>query len=206
MNEQYHRQVTAEALGDLLSHEELEIVIKANVGQDNVWNWLTTPERHYDGRFFAQAEAYIDKERARAVDAFRGGDRVAALQTMGRLLHTRQDFYSHSNWMQLCAAQGSTKDTARNTVNTAGWNAADPAICLDTQADRQIYAARAPFLIHALYLIPILGPLIKRIYLPADFHEAMHLDDPSRGPLFAPSLVAARKHTRVEWEGVMSTL
>ena len=50
------------------------------------------------------------------------------------------------------------------------------------------------------------GTLLIQCYLPADFHEAMHLDDPSRGPLFAPSLVAARKHTRVEWEGVMSTL
>ncbi|MBI1293495.1 hypothetical protein GC175_00880 [bacterium] len=202
MKEEYHRQVTAEALGDQLSHEELEIVIQANVGQDGVWNWLTTPERHYDGRFFAKAEAYIDEERARAVDAFHRGDRVAALQAMGRLLHTRQDFYSHSNWMQHCAAKGAAKGAA----NTAHWDAADPAICLDTQADPQIFGVRAPFLIHALYVIPILGPLIKRIYLPADYHEAMHLDDPSRGPLFAPSLVAARKHTRLEWERVMSTL
>lgn len=194
MNEEYHRQVTAEALGDQLNHEELEIVIQANVGQDRVWNWLTTPERHYDGRFVAKAEVYMAEERAHAIEAFRSGNRVAALQAMGRLLHTRQDFYSHSNWMKYCA----------DNVDT--WDEMDPAICPDPLAIAGIYGARAPFLIHALYLVPVLGSLIKRVYLPADFHEAMHLDDPSRGPLFAPSLVAARKHTRLEWDRVMSTL
>ncbi|MEZ4831751.1 MAG: hypothetical protein R2873_07050 [Caldilineaceae bacterium] len=194
MNEEFHRQVTTEALADQLSAEELEIVILANIGQDRVMNWLTTPERHYDGRFFAQSEAYIVEERVRSTDAFRRGDRVAALQAMGRLLHTRQDFYSHSNWMHLCAA------------DAVAWNADDPILCLDPQGTAGVYAAKAPFWIHAVYLIPVLGALVKRFYLPADYHEAMHLDDPSRGPLFAPSLIAACKHSRLEWERVMSTL
>ena len=192
MNEEYHRQVTTEALADHLNAADLEIVIQANIGQDTVWNWLTTPERHYDGRRFTQAEAYIAQERARAVSAFQRGDRIQALQALGRLLHTRQDFYSHSNWMQRCAEE----------AGSAAQSADNPIICLDPQADTTLFAARAPFLIHALYLIPVMGALIKRVYLPADYHEAMHLDNPSRGPLFAPSLLAARLHTRLEWETV----
>ena len=194
MNEEYHRQVTIDAIGNQLTAKELETVIAATVGQDRVLNWLTTPQRHYDGRYFAESEAYIAEERAHAIDAFRRGDRTAGLQALGRLLHTRQDFYSHSNWMRLCAADATT------------WNTEDPAICLAPQDAPGLFAAKAPFWIHVIYLIPVLGSLVKRFYLPADYHEAMHLDDPSRGPLFAPSLVAARKHTRLEWDKVMSTL
>jgi hypothetical protein len=59
---------------------------------------------------------------------------------------------------------------------------------------------------HAIYLIPYIGPIFKRLYLPADFHEAMHLDDPSRGPLFPLSLTAARNHTGVEVQKLQAAL
>ena len=71
----------------------------------------TRPHIHFDDDKFAEANAYVAKEHARIVelacepsrpgtpeDALVGADQRAAL---GRLCHTVQDFYAHSNYVDL---------------------------------------------------------------------------------------------------------
>jgi hypothetical protein len=50
---------------------------------------------------FAAGVAYVRERRARAIDASRGIGRAAALKTIAQALHALEDFFSHSNFVDL---------------------------------------------------------------------------------------------------------
>ncbi len=54
--------------------------------------------------------------------------------------------------------------------------------------------------------VPLYGRLHRRFFLPANSHEAMNLDDSSRGPLFPFAVAAAIKHTRLELELLLALI
>ena len=96
----YHVQMTTEALQAHFDPAGLQRIIRANLAQDQVINQFT-PAIHFDSNAFAEGEALIRAERALAVRQMQAGRRPEALAAFGRLLHTRQDFYAHSNWVAL---------------------------------------------------------------------------------------------------------
>jgi hypothetical protein len=59
--------------------------------------------RHFDSCSFAQAAGYIDEEYEGALEALDPADPALgdAARHFGRLLHTAEDFYAHSNWLEL---------------------------------------------------------------------------------------------------------
>ncbi len=57
-----------------------------------------------------------------------------------------------------------------------------------------------------IYCIPLLGDLARRIWVPVDSHEAMHLDSPERGPQFVYALEAARQRTDLEYNRAVGTI
>src|SRR3990172_11683288 len=98
----HHRDITGKALKEYLSPITLELVIRANLGQDH---WLRGqighPEYHFDQNSFSKSWAYMEKNRALIRPALEAGDAVSALESLGRLTHAGQDLYAHSNYVPL---------------------------------------------------------------------------------------------------------
>lgn len=59
------------------------------------------PEAHFDGEQFEEGQQRLLTLRANVVDSLKKGQGSVARTNLGRLLHTLQDFYSHSNWIEL---------------------------------------------------------------------------------------------------------
>ena len=197
MEAQYHREMIDQVLGPHFAAPDLARVTAANLGQDTLLG-LLQPVYHFDDNLFAESEQYIAGQRRQAVQAIvERGDRLAALAAFGRLLHARQDFYAHANWVALwLAAQG----------GPAHCQPEETPICPDTTAVPSLISGTASIPLYLLYRIPLLGRLARRLYFPPHTHDAMNLDHPGRGPLFAYALAAATKHTQVEFDLLLAEL
>lgn len=68
---------------------------------------------HCDGESFPAAQARIAKLRAEAIAALMAEDAVTGRHRVGEAIHTIQDFYSHSNWIEL-GNTGPNEDLIRN--------------------------------------------------------------------------------------------
>lgn len=56
---------------------------------------------HFDGESFQMGHERIQKLRQMMEDSLKSGKAADARQYLGRCLHSIQDFYSHSNWVEL---------------------------------------------------------------------------------------------------------
>ncbi len=193
----YHVEIVHTALGAHFSPADIEMITAANLGLDVLAGQIGHPEYHFDDSAFAAGEAFIRQQRQAVVDAVRRGDRAAALAAFGRLTHTRQDFYAHSNWVRRWVeSQGGVEHCQPDAT----------PLCLDPVAVPGLISGRSSIFLYIVHHLPLLGPLFKRLYMPPQSHEAMNLDHPGRGPLFAFALAAAIAHTRLEWTQTMAAL
>ena len=58
------------------------------------------PAHHFDDELFDASNDYIKTSRAKAISALKVGQYRLARKNIGWVLHTLQDFYSHSNWVE----------------------------------------------------------------------------------------------------------
>ncbi|WP_026379726.1 hypothetical protein [Afifella pfennigii] len=93
----YHGQLTEDANDGLLDQQQLGYVVAANIAQDLL---QTQSCVHFDNCDFPGGIAHIADEWNLIEKV---GDKYAnaALAAFGALLHTTQDFYAHSNWIEL---------------------------------------------------------------------------------------------------------
>ena len=56
---------------------------------------------HFDGESFEDGQARLVDLRKKAKAALKAGDATLARQAVGQALHTVQDFYSHTNWIEM---------------------------------------------------------------------------------------------------------
>ena len=103
MNAKYHIQITREALSEFFSERAMRTITRANIGQDRIKNQIGHDHYHFDSNAFEAGFAYIDQQKRISMDAIEQGNYQAALAAFGRLLHTWQDYYSHSNYVRLWA-------------------------------------------------------------------------------------------------------
>lgn len=186
-----HVEMMQLALGDLFSARALGVMIEANVKMDAIWNQLGRHELHFDDNAFAKGYRYLDDQRAQAEADLAAGRPVLAWRAFGRLTHTAQDFYSHSNYIDLWV--GRYPD-----------GMAPPPAQIDPLDDALVASpalrSGKPYLpLGMLSFVPILGPYVDRL-LPLDSHAHMHLDSAARGPLFEYAFQAAVKRTGTEYE------
>lgn len=64
--------------------------------------------KHFDGESFAGGQAILVQAKKDVTKALRNGNGQAAREHLGAALHTLQDFYAHTNWVEL----------GRATINT----------------------------------------------------------------------------------------
>lgn len=183
----FHVEIMQLALGDRFSPRALEMIIKANLRQDWLLGQIGHDEYHFDNNAFDQSYAYIEEQRARTVSALMANDVSGAWSAFGRLTHTAQDFYAHSNYIALWLARQS------QSVRPADVESTDSSL-IHSAALRsgKVYP------LEVLTLIPLLRPVVLS-FLPRDSHGWMNIDSPERGPNFPYVFQAAVKRTRVEF-------
>ncbi len=178
------------ALDDKFSVRALEKISAANLYQDRPRGQFGYDEYHFDNNAFEKSYAYIEEQRALTVSSLMANDAPSAWSAFGRLTHTAQDFYSHSNYVDL-------------------WLARQPQGALPTPpeiepVDPNVIQSEALrsgriYLLEPLAFIPGLRQLVLPL-LPRDAHGWMNLDSPARGPKFQYAFQAAVKRTRIEFE------
>ena len=196
MEGKYHRHMLHEVLSAHFNPPDLATITRANLHQDWPLGQLH-PEYHFDSSTFAEGEAYISQQRQLVLASLTAKNRDEALSALGRLLHGRQDFYAHSNWVRLQVAQQGGIDTSTPE---------EVALCIAPQTEDNLVSGTANIPRYLLYRIPLLGSFTKRFYLPPDSHEAMNLDSPKQGPLFAYALSAATRHTQLEFDRLLAEI
>ena len=193
MDARYHAQVLRRAIGARVSERALAAILAANLDQDSLLGLLHF-ERHFDNSLFAEGLAYIEGCRANAALASRP---ETAWDAFGRLTHTAQDFYSHSNYVALwMECFTSIQAPAVDQIDGL-----DPALLRHPG----LKSGRVYLPLEALTLFPGLTPWLLR-WLPRDSHAWMNLDTPARGPLFPYSLEAAVQRTNAEFERTLAAI
>ena len=130
---------------------------------------------------FAAGRAYIESQRLLIQPALQAGEAAQARAAFGRLSHTAQDFYAHTNYVDLW-------------LNTHPAGSASSAIDpLDSEIlnDSRLHSGRLYYPQEALYFIPFLRKFSLSI-LPPDSHALMNLDSAGQGPSRMPTTSSAR--------------
>jgi hypothetical protein len=111
MHANEHRKITTDALG-LVSGLQIDskLLLEANVETDAV---QSVSVLHFDNCTFAYGATRINELWERLEDVHSYGPLSPSMECMmfGTLIHAVQDFYSHSNWVELHVAELTTNDS-----------------------------------------------------------------------------------------------
>lgn len=105
MKKNIHIEITKTALGGTFGEPAIELICLANVGQDALIYQLGHDQFHVDNNSFAAAEKFRSELQLHTVAAIQSGDMHSAWRFFGKLAHTVQDFYAHSNYVELYLAK-----------------------------------------------------------------------------------------------------
>jgi len=194
---EYHIEIMFESLGDHLGTRALSVMTNANIKQDRFAGQFGHDEFHFDNNAFAKTDAYIEEQRALVIALLKKNDAPSAWSAFGRLTHSVQDFYAHSNYitMWLHRFNGRTPPAPPEV------DPLDPNLI--HSPDLRSGKTYPP--IEWMYFIRRLRPLSLRL-LPKDSHAWMNLDSPEQGFKFEYAMQAAIKRTRIEYEKTMTGL
>lgn len=189
-----HAQIVRKALGAMFSPAAIDALIAANIGLDDLRGQFGHDEYHFDNNAFEAGHAFLAEQRQLTLEALHRGDVPAARTAFGRLTHTAQDFYAHSNYVDLWLARH--PDSAPDEIDPA-----DP----DLIASPDLHSGKLYYPQEALYFLRPLRQFALSI-LPRDSHAHMNLDSAERGPRFEYAFQAAVKRTVLEFEQVRAGL
>ncbi len=194
MNINYHWTITRKALKDYFSPRALHIILRANLMQDVV---NPRPECHYLENKISAAEDYINTQRALVlVSVLDGQPRSEGWKALGRLLHTAQDFYSHSNYVSLWAGRFTGNLPAPDQID---------ALDAELLQHPELHTASSDPLVGKIGSLPLIGKYFVDD-LPEHVHARMNLDHPGRGMLFEYAYAAASKRTRYEYNRIVDLI
>ncbi len=193
----YHRQILHEALGNEIGSLALKIISKANAQQDYLRGQIGHDEYHFDNNALEESYAYIRENHAQTITALKSGYVETAWKAFGRLTHTAQDFYAHSNYIKLWLAQfdEENKPLPKDIIHN------DPTILQSPK----LHSGKLYYPLELFSYIPLLKKYILP-HLPKDSHAWMNIDSPAQGRIFNYTLNAAIKITRDEYKKVLSQL
>jgi hypothetical protein len=192
MLQSIHEQIVRRALADRFTPEALQDVIRANVGQDALRGQFGHDEFHFDNNAFEPGRRYIAAQRALVFAALRAGQAATARSAFGRLTHAAQDFYAHSNYVDLWLGRRPESPPA-----------AIDALDANLLTSPELRSGKVYYPQEALYFVPGLRALALAI-LPRDSHAHMNLDSAERGARFEYAFAAAVKRTAWEFECLRS--
>ncbi len=183
-----HKEMTREALEGRVSPRALEIIIAANCKQDALSGQIGHDEFHYDNNAIDEGHRYIIEQRGFVIASLLSPGVLSAWIAFGRLTHTAQDFYSHTNYITLWMEQNPASPSPK----------VDP-VQKDLIDSPSLHSGKLYMPMDWLYFVPFLRKLSLAL-LPADSHAKMNLDSPAQGPKFDYARAAAVKRTLYEFE------
>ena len=186
----YHIEMTREALAAHFSERALKMIVSANIKQDDIQYQFGHDEIHYDNNAIEAADRYINEQRGYILAALLTPGNLGAWVAFGRLLHTAQDFYAHTNYVTLWLDKH--KDPPPTPAEI------DP-LKKELIRSPSLHSGKIYLPMDILAVIPFLRPLALKL-LPKDSHGWMNLDAPERGLKFDYARAAAVKRTVHEFE------
>jgi len=197
MLQKYHQQICQRALDPFFSSNALDVIVAANLGQDQIRYQFGHPHFHFDSNSFASAHRYIASQRQIALEITQSKhDPTLAWQAFGRLTHTAQDFYAHSNYIRLWAASYPNGELPDPTQVDA--------LKSEILQHPELHSGNI-YLWDWLAFIPGFQALAYRL-TPEDSHTHMNFDSPKKGKLFRYAFEAAVKRTIFEYEQITKQL
>lgn len=194
---EYHIEIMFESLGDHLGTRAIALMTNANIHQDRFAGQFGHDEFHFDNNAFEKTYKYIEEQRALVVVSLKKKDAVSAWQAFGRMTHTVQDFYAHSNYVTLWLNRfdGQTPPPPGEI---------DP-LHPDLIHSPDLRSGKTYPPLEYLYFVKSLRRYVLPL-IPRDSHAWMNLDSPEQGFKFEYAMQAAIKRTRIEYERTMSGL
>ena len=189
MLKQFHVEMLHQALAGVFSPRALETIIRANLYQDRLVGLIGHDEYHVDNNAFEKSDAYIGEQRALTVSSLMAHNAASAWAAFGRLTHTAQDFYAHSNYIELWLSRH-PEGSAPADVDPV-----DPELMVSPL----LRSGKVYLVFELLTFVSILKPLVMP-FVPRDSHAWMNIDSPEQGPRFKYVFQAAARRTRVEFE------
>lgn len=174
-----HQEITRVAIGELFSDHALRIIINANIGQDALRYQIGHDHHHYDNCKFAETDKFVDSLRLDCIKATQAGNLVIAWTLFGKLTHTVQDFYAHSNYVELMSNQGEIP------IRKPGAELPDGLI-----------SGKLYYPLEVITFVPHIPERIIQMF-PSDSHARMNKDDLSR-PHYAEARRLAIAATSLE--------
>jgi hypothetical protein len=187
---QYHIEMTTEALAPHFSERALEIIIAANLKQDAIWNQFGHDEIHYDNNAIDKGNRYIIEQRGYVIATLLSPGILSAWIAFGRLLHTAQDFYAHTNYVTLWLNQYDDAPPPPPEIEP---------LKKELVNSSELRSGKIYFPMDALYFFKFMRPLTLKL-LPKDSHGWMNLDTPAQGPKFPYAISAATQRTAFEFD------
>ncbi len=185
-----HEEMTREALGEHFSPRALEIIIAANRKQDAIRGQIGHDEFHFDNNAIEKGLRYINEQRGFVLASLLSPGVLSAWIAFGRLTHTAQDFYSHTNYISLWLDQHPGTPPTPPEI--------DP-VQKSLLRSPSLHSGKIYLPMDALYFVPFLRKFALKL-LPEDSHGKMNLDSPAQGPRFEYARAAAVKRTQHEFD------
>jgi len=190
MISRYHIEMTRNALAMHFSERALDVIMTANVKQDVLRNQIGHDEIHYDNNAIEKGDRYINEQRGYILAVLLSPSTPGAWVSFGRLLHTAQDYYAHSNYVTLWLDQFDGAPPPPPEI--------DP-LKKELMRSPSLHTGRVYFPMDVVYMIKPLRPLALKL-LPKDSHGWMNLDTPAQGPKFDYAISAATQRTTHEFD------
>ena len=191
MLQKYHVEILQQALGDVFSPAALAKIIRANVSQDRLSVQLGHDEYHFDNNAFDKSYAYIEEQRALVISSLNKEDPASAWSAFGRLTHTAQDFYAHTNYIELWLSLHRNGSPPPATT-------VDP-VDLNLINSPSLRSGKLYYPLEVFSFVRIFRPFVLPL-LPRDSHAWMNLDSPEQGFKFEYAISASIKRTVFEFE------
>jgi len=192
----YHKKITCEALSSFFSERALHNIVKANLRQDSIIGQLFHNEYHFDNNKISEGITYIQQQKIMVLDFLTSGSIKKSWHALGRLVHSAQDFYAHSNYISLWIDSLDKKIPQIEDLSTL-----DPKIIKNPNFHSHI----AYFPLDFIGLLPGMAKRVK-VHLPLDSHANMNLDSPESGENFHWAYHAALKRTIQEFSNLKDTI
>ena len=207
MLSRYHIEITKNALQKFFTTPSLREIAHANVAQDSIFSFFgVETRRHVCDCTVTESMAYVDEEHARiAALAARTTDGKEQRAALGRLLHTVQDFYAHTNYVALWVAEWAEESKLDSQEMLAAHQMTD-GMASQLRDHPDLCVAQWCLWRDPIYYVPLLGKLMRRWWLPACSHEAIHLDSPQRGDYFAVAMAIARQRSLAEYARAVAAI
>ncbi len=188
---QYHIEMNREALGEHFSERALQIITTANINQDRLAGQFGHDEYHFDNNAIDKGNRYINEQRGYILATLIGAgvSPSVAWSAFGRLLHSAQDFYAHSNYVTLWLDENNASSSALEI---------DP-LTKSILLSPKLHTGKVYFPMDVVYFIKPLRSFALKL-LPKDSHGWMNLDSPEQGFKFDYAIRAAVKRTQHEFE------